>query len=125
MYCEIKDVRVRVSEVDFGDEFSDDIVTSAILGANSLIDGYIAAYLPLSPVPSVIKELCIKISIYNLFLRANQAATPEIIIKDYESAISLLKMMAKGEVKLTKAQAQSSFEFAVSTKQKMDVGGYG
>jgi len=124
-YCEIADVRARVSEQDFGVELSDEIVTSAILGAHSLIDGYIAAYLPLSPVPDAIKELCIKISIYNLFLRANQGATPEIVIKDYESAISLLKMMARGEVKLGETKSQSSFTSAVSTKTKTDIGGYG
>ncbi len=112
MYCTITDLLKRISEqeitrlvADGGtvpdfDEESDAglaIVNQAILSASTEIDFACSARypVPLSPVPARIVDLCVDISIYNLFKRRYREM-PEAIAKQYDDAKKELAEIAKG-----------------------------
>lgn len=112
MYCSIIDLKKRLSEqeitrlvADAGTvpDFEDDedpgllIVQSAIESASTEIDFACAARypVPLSPIPPRIVDICVDISLYNLFKRRFREI-PELIVKQYDDAKKELNEIAKG-----------------------------
>lgn len=86
---------------DDGDGSPDSaVVSAAIAKADSDINSYCAGrYLvPFSPVPDVIKNKSVIISIYYLYLR--RSAVPEIRKDAHEKAIAFLKDVSKGAATL-------------------------
>jgi len=77
-----------------------DIVTAAIADAGAEIDGYVATRyaVPVSPVLALIIKLARDITIKNLYSR--RLRVPDDVRKNYESAISMLKDIAKGTLTL-------------------------
>lgn len=112
MYCSINELKKRLSEqeitrlvADAGTvpDYEDDqdpgllLVNAAIESASTEIDFACAARypVPLSPVPPRIVDICVDISLYNLFKRRFREI-PELIVKQYDDAKKELNEIAKG-----------------------------
>lgn len=112
MYCALADLLKRIStqeitrlvadsgtEPDFED--TDDpgylLVEAAIVSAGTEIDFACAGRypVPLSPIPSRIVDICVDISLYNLFKRRFREI-PDLIVKQYDDAKKELNEIAKG-----------------------------
>jgi len=118
MYASIDDLKSLLSEqelIDLTDDeesgvVNDEIVNKAIEDASAEVDAFlIGRYeVPILPVPKVIRKLCVDIAIYNLFSRRLQDEIPENVRKRYEDAISLLKMIANGQIFLSVSSPEHS-----------------
>jgi len=112
MYCSLNDLKKRISEqeitrlvadggsvVDFDDPADPGllIVEAAITSAGTEIDFACSGRypVPLSPVPARIVDICVDISIYNLFKRRFRDI-PEMVVKQYDDAKKELNEIAKG-----------------------------
>jgi phage gp36-like protein len=86
----------------------EDIVTSLILKATNLINGYAKPRysIPISPVPGLVKDLCAEITTYLLFCR--RESVPEEWSLIYKSAISKLKDISTGRISLGSNEVQES-----------------
>lgn len=112
MYCSIIDLKKRLSEqeitrlvADAGtvpdfDDVEDSgllLVNAAIESASIEVDFACAARypVPLSPIPPRIVDICVDISLFNLFKRRFREI-PELIVKQYDDAKKELNEIAKG-----------------------------
>jgi phage gp36-like protein len=77
------------------------LIARAIADADALIDGYLkpSYALPLSPVPPLVTDLSLRISIYY----AHTNVVSEKIREDYERALKQLKDISTGILKLDAA----------------------
>jgi phage gp36-like protein len=109
MYCTQADLIAEALSEDELIQLTDDEgmqavntarVNAAIDAAGQLIDGYLRGRytLPLDPVPGIIKQLCITISVYNVYRRRRMAAMPESLEKRYAADLKLLGDIQKGNV---------------------------
>jgi phage gp36-like protein len=69
------------------------------------IDGYLETRypsLPLSPVPGLVKVLCRRIAIYNLFARRGfkDESADKVVIDNYQNAIKQLEAIQQGKLAL-------------------------
>lgn len=138
MYCSLSDIKKRVSEqeitrlvadggtaVDFDDPNDPGLllVTAAIESATTEIDFACAVKypVPLSPVPARITDLCVDISIYNLFKRRFREI-PELIVKQYDDARKELSEIAKGNrvLDITIPEGESSSADITVSKTESD-----
>lgn len=112
MYCDLTDLKKRLSEQEItrlvadagtAPDFEDPedpgllLVNAAIESAGTEIDFACAARypVPLSPIPPRIVDICVDISLYNLFKRRFREI-PELIVKQYDDAKKELNEIAKG-----------------------------
>ncbi|KAB2908941.1 MAG: DUF1320 domain-containing protein [Ignavibacteriales bacterium] len=112
MYCSLADLQKRISvqeiirlvsdsgsEPDFEDTSDAGrlLVEAAIISAGTEIDFACAGRytVPLSPIPARIVDICVDISVYNLFKRRFRDI-PELIVKQYDDAKKELNEIAKG-----------------------------
>lgn len=90
-----------------------------IYTADGLIDGYIAARYstPVAPVPALLTMLSCDLVIYNMF-RDRNLKVPDFMQDRYDGAISTLKMIAEGDIKLPGAtEVETGDNYAFSTGQ--------
>lgn len=75
-----------------------DVIDAALVGADNLIDGYVSAQyaLPLATTPPLLTDLACVIARYRLW----KDRASEQVRLDYEDAISTLKRIAGGTVRL-------------------------
>lgn len=112
-YCTLEDIRGHVPDarlVEVTDdltpnadgEIKQDIVGKAIEESSTLIDAYIGKRyrLPLPGVPSVLRSVCVDLSIYNLYERITEMNISEGMKLRYNNAIALLKRIADGEASI-------------------------
>lgn len=110
-YCSLSDLQSRYGEAllvaltDRGpvptNTVDEAVVARAIGDAGAMIDGYLASryVLPLGTVPPLLAGIAPALVLWNLHL-----TTPEGKIKaDYDAAISLLRDIARGSVRLPDA----------------------
>lgn len=79
----------------------------AVTSAEELVDGFLRAryVLPLSPVPTIIRELTLNLVRYRLYARRPEGpALPETVKDQHEGALAILKKIQTGEVTLGVAQ---------------------
>ncbi len=113
MYCTLADIqgnipRERLVEItdDLNPTASGEVVESVvekkISEASDIINAYIGKRfrLPLPFVPSVIKTICVNITISLLYTRVMELDIPEGIKLRYDEAISFLKRIASGDMSL-------------------------
>jgi len=76
------------------------ILTEAIAQADAEIDGYLGSRypVPVSPVPALLRQLSVAISIWRLYGR--RGMTNERRRQDYEDAVAKLKALATGTMVL-------------------------
>ncbi len=75
-------------------------ITEAIAEADAEMDGYLGARypVPVSPVPALLRQLSVAISIWRLYSR--RSVLNELRRKDYEDAVAKLRQLARGEMVL-------------------------
>lgn len=107
-YCTLQELvdrysqRMLVEVSDRGDAATDVVdqalVDRAIADADALIDGYLKVRyaLPLASVPRLVKDLSLRIAIY--YAHAHVAA--EKVKRDYEEALTTLKHISQGLIRL-------------------------
>ena len=112
-YCTLEDIRGHVPEARLV-EITDDtnpnatgavkteIVDKAIAESSDIIDAYIGKRfkLPLPGIPSVLRTICVDLSIYNLYERVTELNVSDGMQLRYKNALSLLKGIAEGEVSI-------------------------
>lgn len=112
-YCTLEDIRGHVPEARLV-EITDDtnpnatgtvnvaVVEKAIAESSDIIDAYIGKRfkLPLPGVPSVLRTICVDLSIYNLYERVTELNVSDGMQLRYKNALSLLKGIAEGEVSI-------------------------
>lgn len=76
-----------------------EVVAKGLQDASEEIDVYVGGRytLPLSPVPPVLKRLCVDISLYRM---SKPPAITDELRRRYEDAVRLLKMISEGKVTL-------------------------
>lgn len=75
-------------------------VTKAIGDADELIDGYVGSRyaVALDPVPPLVRQLSVALSIYSLYARRDMV--PEIRIEQFKWALRTLELISVGKVSL-------------------------
>lgn len=110
-YCVLADIQLLIPLTKIVELADDDgngaidagVMDQVIKDADSEIDGYCSNHYTVpfaSPVPSLIKRTSIDISIYRLHSRRMTRGVPEAVRQRYEDAVTLLKRIADGFVKL-------------------------
>lgn len=112
-YCTLDDIRGHVPDarlVEITDdthpndsgEIKSNIVDKAIQESSTLINSYIGKRfrLPLPSVPSVLRSICVDLSIYNLYERLTEMNITEGMKLRYNNAVALLKRIAEGEASI-------------------------
>lgn len=130
-YCTLEDIRGHVPEARLV-EITDDtnpnatgavkteIVDKAIAESSDIIDAYIGKrfQLPLPGIPSVLRTICIDLSIYNLYERVTELNVSDGMQLRYKHAIALLKGIAEGDVSIGIVPEEAPAEMGFSTKSK-------
>lgn len=112
-YCTLEDIRGHVPEARLV-EITDDanpnatgtvnvaVVEKAIAESSVIIDACIGKRfkLPLPGIPSVLRTICVDLSIYNLYERVTELNVSDGMQLRYKNALSLLKGIAEGEVSI-------------------------
>jgi|Deesub1362B_J571_1020462.scaffolds.fasta_scaffold00331_35 phage gp36-like protein len=107
-YCTLDDLK-KIMDPERIRQLTDDnqtgsidqnIVDAEIEGADAEINGYCQEKytVPLSPVPTLIKELSKKITRYRLYMRRGKV--PEEIQNDYKNCVKILENIARGLISL-------------------------
>lgn len=108
MYATVADMLARfesgelVQLTDIGDEITGEIdearVETALRGASTIIDGYVAAKYRTgqTPTPPLLTELACVLARHRLY----RTAPPESVVKAQELALAQLKDISKGTIKL-------------------------
>ena len=112
-YCTLEDIRGHVPEarlVEITDDMNPNatgtvnvaVVEKAIAESSDIIDAYIGKRfkLPLPGIPSVLRPICVDLSIYNLYERVTELNVSDGMQLRYKNALSLLKGIAEGEVSI-------------------------
>ena len=120
-YITIDDLRARVSEqslIELTDEAGMGVVDEgkvnrAIEDAEEVINSYLRGryFLPISPVPKLLKTLAVDIALYLLYARTERfdlAELPGGVTAQYKNAIKILENIQKGLVTLGTEQGVTS-----------------
>jgi phage gp36-like protein len=80
------------------DQVDETVAQPALDTASSIIDGYVGAKyaLPLNAYPALLTDIACDIARFRLF--SDQA--PEAVIKRNDQAVSMLRAISKGEIKI-------------------------
>ncbi|MBO7412919.1 MAG: DUF1320 domain-containing protein [Fibrobacter sp.] len=122
-YCTVEDVKGHVPDARLV-EVTDDthpnssgsiqtaIVEKMIGESSDLIDAYIGRRfrLPLPGIPSVLKSICVDLTIYNLYERVTEMNVPEGMQLRYKNAVSLLKDIAEGKASIGDVPEEGTVE---------------
>ncbi|MDJ1463408.1 DUF1320 domain-containing protein [Nitratireductor sp. GZWM139] len=107
-YCTLQELTDRYSQrmlVEISDRadaptgaVDTDLIDRAVADADALINGYLKVRyrLPLASIPRLVKDLSLRISIY--YAHAHIAS--DKIRRDYEEALSTLKHISQGLIRL-------------------------
>ncbi len=129
-YCTLEDIRGHISEARLV-EITDDthpnatgsvqatVVEKAIKESSDIIDAYIGKRfkLPLPGIPSVLRTICVDLSIYNLYERVTEMDISEGMKLRYNNAIKMLERIAEGKMSIGIAPEEPIAEmgFAVAS----------
>lgn len=137
MYCRIEDIRQYLTEEDLvqltNDRGTGTVDMQKVEQAISYAGGLINAYLrgrysvPLSPVPELVKKLCVELAVYELYSRRLCLSMPEGLVERRKEIIKLLEHIQKGFVKLGIEGREGPGEghYFVSKREKLiNLGGF-
>ena len=103
-------------------DITDGKVISAINDAEDRVDEYINVFydVPLSIIPSIIKETVLAIAVYNIYQYRYDNELPEHIVRRYNEAISFLKSVESGKHKIDDLENKSTTSFKIITNKTSD-----
>lgn len=110
-YCKLSDVVQRFPQQSIQDLTDDDltghvvdsVLDSAADDASEVIDSYVRGRYATpfaAPVPSLILQIAVDLTVYNLYRRRFDQAMPEDIAKRREEALKMLREIQGGAVRL-------------------------
>lgn len=110
-YCALAEIQLLIPLTKIVDLTDDDgngvidagVIDQVIKDADSEIDGYCSNHyiVPFTaPVPDLIKRCSLDLSIYRLYSRRMTRGIPDAIRQGHDDAVTLLKRIADGLVKL-------------------------
>lgn len=106
-YCSLSDIIATVTEDDVlqltDDDNTGSIVTERVDEAIAKADGLILAFTGgsiLDPVPEIIRQISVELTIYHLFKRRFASNMPESIDKGYSRSMDLLKQIQTGKISI-------------------------
>ena len=129
-YCSLDDIKKRIPERELIDLTDDNdtgsvdtaVVDAIIISASNEINSYCqeryAEHIPFdeASVPSLIKDLCVELSVYKLKLRRNRVDESWEAI--YDHAIKTLEKISKGTVSLGLAKTSTIKANAITFTNK-------
>lgn len=106
-YCTLQDITSTIPSEDVL-QLTDDNGTGVVDTAKvdetiAKADGLISAFIGgdvLNPVPELIRQISVELSIYHLFKRRFAANMPDSIEKGYSHAMDLLKQIQSGKLSI-------------------------
>ncbi len=124
-YCTIDDLKVSIPEkrlIELTDDndtgaYNEVLINEIIKKAENEINGYCQERydVPFVTVPGLIKDFCIELSIYKLYLRRENI--PDEIQKNYEKLIKKLRDIADGKISLgTSDVPETNITFSSKTE---------
>jgi phage gp36-like protein len=136
-YCNVGDIQARIGEAtlrtlsdrDQTGEVDVARVAAAIADASAEVDAYAQARypVPFGPVPAVIKQMTVKLAIYELYARGGyDPETQPAVAEDRKAAIDFLKRLASGQVTIgvlapaKDAAAQVSAPPRIFSREKLE-----
>jgi phage gp36-like protein len=98
------------------------VVTEAIAAADAVIDGFlrgrVALPLTVSPVPALLRQAAVDLSIWNLFTRRTQAGElPQGITLRYQEAMKTLRGIASGDIAIFDSSSAVTEESGTQTNK--------
>ncbi len=122
-YCAIEDILAEIQGSDLIGLTDDDntgslnttVLNSIINNASSYIDGKVGNIYatPLSPIPSAIKDLCVRIVCYRLYRRRLAPGEKNNFTEDFNDAMETLNQINNGKYHLPTDPARSFPQGAV------------
>lgn len=113
-YCTLDDITATITTDDVlqltDDERAGVINTVRVDEAIAKSDGLILAFAGVvpDPVPEIIRQISVELSIYHLHKRKFATNMPESIDKGYSRSIDLLKQIQSGKISIGTAEADHS-----------------
>ncbi|ROL57997.1 DUF1320 domain-containing protein [Bacteroidetes/Chlorobi group bacterium ChocPot_Mid] len=109
-YCTIEDIKNKLSEAEIARLSNDieptviaeDVVNELIESNSEIIDGYIRGRYPLDEITdnSILKNICIQLTIVDLYDRRNKVKLPENLIRTRTDQFNHLKSIQRGDMTL-------------------------
>ena len=124
-YCTIEDLKKKLSEAEIA-RLSNDVtptvieetVVDELIDSNTeIIDGYIRGRYPLEEVAtnSILKNICIQLTIVDLYDRRNKVKLPENLIRTRTDQFNHLKSIQRGEMTLDIEDSENRPKFFAVT----------
>lgn len=114
-YCDLSDITSTITADDVlqltDDEGTGSINTSRVDEAIAKSDGLILAFTGgnvLNPVPEIIRQISVELSIYHLYKRRFASNMPESIDKGYARSMDLLKQIQSGKISIGAPEADQA-----------------
>jgi len=112
MYCTLDDLKQAIPEINLIQLTNDapDATTvdqtkidGFITDSVELIDSNIRGQytLPINPVPGIIKQIAVDITLYKIYSRRYELEMPETMAERFKQAMKLLEQIRKGDLKLS------------------------
>ncbi|MDR2925941.1 MAG: DUF1320 domain-containing protein [Azoarcus sp.] len=131
-YCTLADLQLAIPEQTLVWLSNDDaaatamnpaVVDEAVRQAEELVDGYLRGRysLPLSPVPSIVKDMTVNLARHWLYARRPEGnELPDAVTRTYKAAFQMLEAIRDNKITLgiisTGASAPEPGEFKVRTR---------
>ena len=120
-YCTIDDIKNKLSEAEIARLSNDieptvieeDVVNEMINSNSEIIDGYIRGRYPMDEVAanSILKNICIQLTIVDLYDRRNKAKLPENLMRTRTDQFNHLKSIQSGVLTLDTEDSEDRPKF--------------
>lgn len=104
MYCTIEDIQNLIPAMILSQLTNSDdlLIAKAIQDAQATINAYLQGAYNISEISesALLKDICQKISVYNLYSRFSADETPQIVSTNYKIAIGELEKIQSGKLSL-------------------------
>lgn len=93
-------VLLQLTDDSNADQIDNEKINFSIQQASDLIDSYLQGRftLPLTIVPAMISDICVKLTGYYLYKRVLPETLPETLIDDYKFSMGILRDIQKGRI---------------------------
>jgi phage gp36-like protein len=132
-YCTVTDLKntlpesqlIQLTDDNDTGQIDTEKLAEAIRKADDFIDGHIRGRydLPLTTVPSMIRDISIRLSTWFLFRRSFSLTLPEPLTEDYKDCVEILMRVQKGQISPFPNPPSQEPTFFLSNSRPSVVGG--